>query len=190
VNFKRFCSADRLAGHATLFGAPKCEDCSGEGDVLIMVSPMELLDRSIAYASKRASLRFILWLVGLPIGLMFFVAYAKNDGFPGSISAGLLLLLLAFGFGVYLLPTIKAYKDKKRNKEAILAVNLFLGWTLVGWVVALAWALSKDSLTPAAPAPSFLCASCGKYSQGSVPFCSYCGQRMPEVPTALPRRNR
>lgn len=58
--------------------------------------------------------------------------------------AGLALLLVA---GViYFLP---AYLGrKKRNAWAIFALNLLLGWTFLGWVVALVWALTKD--TPAA----------------------------------------
>lgn len=38
---------------------------------------------------------------------------------------------------IYLLPTIVG--RKKRNAGAIAVVNIFLGWTVVGWVIALAW---------------------------------------------------
>ncbi len=44
---------------------------------------------------------------------------------------------------VYFLPTIVALTTKNINVSSILIVNLFLGWTLVGWVVALAWAFKK-----------------------------------------------
>lgn len=44
----------------------------------------------------------------------------------------------------YFAPTIVGYMRKKDNKTAILMLNLFLGWTVVGWVVALVWAVSKD----------------------------------------------
>lgn len=44
---------------------------------------------------------------------------------------------------LYFLPTIAAYD--KRNVGAIFALNLFLGWTLVGWVIALVWACTKDT---------------------------------------------
>lgn len=44
------------------------------------------------------------------------------------------LVLVAF----YFLPAILAWS--KSSFWAIFALNLFLGWTLVGWVVALAWA--------------------------------------------------
>jgi uncharacterized membrane protein len=45
---------------------------------------------------------------------------------------------------LYFLPTISAFERKKKNTSSIFVVNFFLGWTLIGWVVALSWALSKD----------------------------------------------
>lgn len=55
---------------------------------------------------------------------------------------------MAFGFlvllGMYFLPTIIALAKQKPNGIAIAALNFFLGWTLIGWVVSLVWALSAD----------------------------------------------
>ena len=41
---------------------------------------------------------------------------------------------------VYFLPSIVAFSRHKMNPGAAMVVNLFLGWTLIGWVVALAMA--------------------------------------------------
>lgn len=46
--------------------------------------------------------------------------------------------------GAYFIPSITAVMNKKKNKQSIFIVNLFLGWTVIGWVVALAWAVAKD----------------------------------------------
>ena len=54
-----------------------------------------------------------------------------------------------FGFIFYFLPSIIALARSKRNTLSIFFLNLFLGWTLVGWVVALVWALKPDDY----PAP-------------------------------------
>ena len=55
----------------------------------------------------------------------------------------LLIMLLCFaGFVMYFIPTLIAFKRMKDNRGAIFALNAFLGWTLVGWVVALSWALT------------------------------------------------
>ena len=34
---------------------------------------------------------------------------------------------------------------KKRNARAIFALDLLAGWTVVGWVAALVWAISYES---------------------------------------------
>ena len=45
---------------------------------------------------------------------------------------------------LYILPLVIAiWRDSKRI-GGVLVVNLFLGWTLIGWVVALAWAAGSD----------------------------------------------
>lgn len=44
----------------------------------------------------------------------------------------------------YFLPSVMAVSNKKKNKGSIIVVNTFLGWTLIGWVVALAWSIAKD----------------------------------------------
>jgi hypothetical protein len=53
-------------------------------------------------------------------------------------------MLTIFVLGVYFLPTIQALTAKKKNAASIAVINLFLGWTFIGWVVAMAWAVKKD----------------------------------------------
>jgi hypothetical protein len=52
--------------------------------------------------------------------------------------------ILGFGFILYFLPAIIAYARSKRDAGAILVLNVFLGWTAIGWVIALVWALKRD----------------------------------------------
>jgi hypothetical protein len=54
------------------------------------------------------------------------------------------LPFFGLGFVIYFLPTILAFARNKRDTEAILLLNLFLGWTMIGWVVALVWAVKTD----------------------------------------------
>jgi hypothetical protein len=44
----------------------------------------------------------------------------------------------------YFLPFAIAFYKKRANTGAIFALNLFLGWSLVGWVIALVWALKAE----------------------------------------------
>jgi ABC-type transport system involved in cytochrome c biogenesis permease component len=46
---------------------------------------------------------------------------------------------------VYFMPTVIALLSKKKNNLAILTLNLLLGWTVLGWIIALVWAVTKDS---------------------------------------------
>jgi len=67
-------------------------------------------------------------------------------GGESALSLMLLLVILFVGF-LYLLPSILTFTRKKDNKVAILLLNIFLGWSLIGWIISLVWAVSKD--TPA-----------------------------------------
>ena len=53
----------------------------------------------------------------------------------------------------YFVPAWIAFARSKPNAIAILALNLFLGWTLVGWVIALVWALMAEASPRHAPSP-------------------------------------
>jgi len=60
------------------------------------------------------------------------------------------LLLLLMGLAAYLIPTVLAmYRDCKATVW-IAVVNVFLGWTIFGWVVALGWAACAQT-RPAPP---------------------------------------
>ena len=53
----------------------------------------------------------------------------------------LVLLFGVVGLAVYFLPTIVAFKGGKQNRAAILVLNLLMGWTMIGWLGALIWAM-------------------------------------------------
>jgi hypothetical protein len=46
--------------------------------------------------------------------------------------------------GAYFLPTIIAIARGHRQAVAIFLLNLFLGWTMLGWVGALVWSAVND----------------------------------------------
>jgi hypothetical protein len=60
------------------------------------------------------------------------------------------LLILLFVLAVlcvpYFIPAIIAFARNKTSRFAILALNFFLGWSIVGWVVALVWAVKDDAV--------------------------------------------
>ena len=64
----------------------------------------------------------------------------------------LIFLLLALVCAVYFLPTIIASSRKHHNAGSVFIINLFLGWTFLGWVIALAMAMS--AVRDAGPKPN------------------------------------
>ena len=50
---------------------------------------------------------------------------------------------------IYFLPFIVSIARKHPDSTAIFVLNLFLGWTFFGWVIALIWAVKnfKNKIT-------------------------------------------
>lgn len=46
----------------------------------------------------------------------------------------------------YFLPTIIAILRRSSGTAGIFVLNLFLGWTFIGWIVSLIWAVSGRTL--------------------------------------------
>ncbi|MDA8263072.1 MAG: superinfection immunity protein [Actinomycetota bacterium] len=62
----------------------------------------------------------------------------------GLLLGGASFLLSGFGLiglVLYFVPTVVAFVRKVPNSMSVFVVNLFLGWSLIGWVVALALAV-------------------------------------------------
>ena len=51
---------------------------------------------------------------------------------------------------IYMLPTIVAGVRDHPQGNAIMILNLFLGWTFIVWVVALAWSATAIKMAPRA----------------------------------------
>jgi len=48
-------------------------------------------------------------------------------------------------FLMYFLPSLIALARSKRDLRSIFLLNLFLGWSIIGWIVALVWAAKHDA---------------------------------------------
>ncbi|MEM5312021.1 superinfection immunity protein [Paraburkholderia sp. JHI869] len=55
-----------------------------------------------------------------------------------SDSGGPLVMLVL----VYFAPSILAFHCMHRKRRAITRLNMLLGWTVIGWIVAFLWALT------------------------------------------------
>jgi hypothetical protein len=74
------------------------------------------------------------------------------------------LIAIAIILALYFLPSIIAARRNHLNRVAIYALNFFLGWSVIAWILCLVWALSNSSpqvvvvqqnaAPPAPPAPA------------------------------------
>jgi hypothetical protein len=54
------------------------------------------------------------------------------------------LPIFGIGFVMYFIPSIIALAKSKPNTLTIFLINFFLGWSLIGWIVALVMALREE----------------------------------------------
>lgn len=89
------------------------------------------------------------------------------------------MLLLVIFLGIYLIPAIIAGTRSHLNTVGITALNILLGWTFLGWVGALIWALTDQT----AKRPSInnninnktrTCPHCAERINKKAKTCRYC----------------
>jgi hypothetical protein len=96
---------------------------------------------------------------------------------------------LSLGIVVYFIPSITAGKRKHPQYASIFIVNLLLGWTFIGWVIALVWsasATSRDGSDVATEDPPALviapsvskCPMCFRAVPAGARACLGCGNQL------------
>lgn len=109
--------------------------------------------------------------------------------------------LFVFGAIAYFIPTIVAIGRKHASAGGIIVLNVLLGWSVIGWIVALAWAFSSPKTTtvvqvqqhaapPPAPGIAATCSNCGKawtLAPGQTSYvCTNCNTTNHVAPVAPP----
>ena len=97
-----------------------------------------------------------------------------NAGLAVGMLVGISLVLL-----LYFVPSVVANARSHRNTAAIVTLNILLGWTLLGWIIALIWALTYprplvEQRSVATVRGSF-CSACGRSIPDGAKFCPGCG---------------
>ena len=78
-----------------------------------------------------------------PEPTLFIKAIALITGVIAPLTHGVwIVLVIVVGLFLYFVPSIVGIR--KTDAVAIFVFNFFLGWTFLGWVLALVWACTKD----------------------------------------------
>lgn len=58
-----------------------------------------------------------------------------------------MIIAVILGVLVYVIPTLVAWSMSSKGIRWVAIINVLLGWTVIGWIIALIWALvaSKDT---------------------------------------------
>lgn len=132
-------------------------------------------------------------IIAFGVMIIFLVAFPNGEA-KGTVIA---LMGVAFAILVYIAPTLVANDRKHPDLSSIAAVNILLGWSLIGWVVALAWALkstgsaqvvinnnvheSKSTTSDKYRA----CPFCAEQILAAAIKCRYCGSEIAKEEAAL-----
>jgi hypothetical protein len=118
----------------------------------------------------------------LSVGTTPFLAPGDAAAVLAAVVGGVFLAVLwvvgiLLGAAAYFAPTIVAALARGRHLAAVAVINAFLGWSLIGWVVALALAFAGKGeprtvvvMPQAAPTQT----------SGSIPALPAVGSRSPE----------
>ena len=70
------------------------------------------------------------------------------------VFAPALLVIVLVGVALYFVPAFVATRSRHPYAGAIVVLNVLAGWTFLGWVAALVWAVAQPARSAAAvPAP-------------------------------------
>src|SRR5258708_32907593 len=74
-----------------------------------------------------------------------------SDAILGTAQELLVLLLLLAGAALYFIPSVVALVRGTEDTGMVIVLNVFLGWTFLGWVVSLALAFASSRPRPSYP---------------------------------------
>ena len=126
----------------------QCPNCHNEFVVKSQVSsaPIEILpdhgqveELGVLFAKIQIVLPGVLLLALVVLGLLLGAAYAENPLYP---------ILGLFSLAIYMIPSLIATTRKHVSFTEIFYINIFAGWTVIGWILCLGWSLTADVRKP------------------------------------------
>lgn len=78
--------------------------------------------------------RFVYYLITIALATVWMLGGMNMESFKSAV-------IIGGSIWSYFLPVEIAARSKKVNQGTILTANLFIGWTVIGWIVCLIWSL-------------------------------------------------
>ncbi|GAB0149564.1 hypothetical protein McPS_23040 [Marichromatium sp. PS1] len=83
----------------------------------------------------------LILLVGLLVVTLIGLTAVESVSWAALLNLG----VMVFALVLYFLPALVAQERRHTKAVAIFVLDLFLGWTFLGWVGALVWAFTEDN---------------------------------------------
>ncbi len=98
----------------------------------------------MAEPDKRKASRLTWLILGGVFFAAWFIAMFLLSERTGREAIGSIMAILStvIVLGLYFIPAIVARRRDHHQRLAIFFLNLLLGWTLLGWIIALIWSLT------------------------------------------------
>lgn len=102
--------------------------------------------------------------------LPYAVWLSQPSGVADVVGSLVLALAIPLVVGMYLLPTFVAVRRAVPDRGSVAVINVLLGWSFIGWVIALALAFRSRAARPApSPGDSLASAASPSGETGTMP---------------------
>lgn len=91
-------------------------------------------------------------------------------------------VLFFLAAAVYFIPCWVAISRRHRSQLAIGVLNIFLGWTVLGWILALVWACTSNIEAAAPKAKTRRCPYCAENINAEATRCKHCQADLADAP--------
>lgn len=123
-----------------------------------------------------------LFLIAVLLFCLSLAALLLKDLYINKINGNIeIILIFLFLLASYLSSSINAWSRGHKDRKAVLALNLFLGWTAIGWIGSLIWSFTGPNLKKERLKESYTsktCPHCAELVKIDARVCRFCQREL------------